>query len=228
MKQLELDYSPQEIAKATAKLYESHAVVVSSNGGHVVEGKSLLAVCGLGVDTTNTSTEVKRQIARHDFVEDVDFISCIDARYNKPGRKPVLYYFTLNAANHVLLAAMTTEGKVARQDAIDTKTSTGYDDDLGIIVGMVNAIQETRRTQDEHAKRLEVLEAKAVDGSDYVTIRGYCSIKGLPITEQAAAVRGRRASTICRARGLEIGTASSQIFGQVNTYPLDVLDAVFS
>ena len=86
-----------------------------------VEGKQLLEVCGYRTDAQVKQT-VERQIAKHSFVEGVDFNKRIDAS-SESRRKPTVYEFSMNAANHVLLSAMTDKGKAARQEAIDLQTT---------------------------------------------------------------------------------------------------------
>ena len=84
-----------------------------------VEGRRLLEVCGFS--TANERAEISRQIDKHSFVDGVDFMRSKDATHQKAGQKPIIYQFTMNAANHVLLAAMTEKGKEARQQAIDLR-----------------------------------------------------------------------------------------------------------
>lgn len=82
-----------------------------------VEGKQLLEVCGFS--TSNARAEIARQIERHEFAEGVDYGCSMIA--TPSGQKSKIYNFTMNAANHVLLAAMTEKGKEARQQAIDLR-----------------------------------------------------------------------------------------------------------
>jgi len=84
-----------------------------------VEGKQLLETCGF---SKNDSTAIKRQIEKHNFLVGKDFVPSMAE--STGGRPKEIYHFTLNAANHVLLAAMTEQGKAARQEAIDIKTNT--------------------------------------------------------------------------------------------------------
>lgn len=88
----------------------------------MVEGRRLLEVCGL--DTEKAAQSIARQIDKHGFEVGKDF--CTSMGKSTGGRAPTIYHFTLNAANHVLLAAMTEKGKAARQDAIDTKLEQQY------------------------------------------------------------------------------------------------------
>lgn len=81
-----------------------------------VEGKQLLEVCGFS--TSNAKARLDEQVTRHDFEINKDFTISIEREGNI---KRNVYHFTMNAANHVLLAAMTEKGKEARQQAIDLR-----------------------------------------------------------------------------------------------------------
>lgn len=85
-----------------------------------VEGGNLLEACGL--DTVRESQSLSRQIQKHGFIEGKDF--CTSMCKSPVGRPSVKFNFTLNAANHVLLAAMTEQGKAARQSAINAKVQS--------------------------------------------------------------------------------------------------------
>ncbi len=85
----------------------------------MVEGKQLLEICGFSL--SNPSQEIARQISKHSLVEGVDFAN--NMIVNGKARNKITS-FTVNAANHILLAAMTAEGKAARQEAIDLKRET--------------------------------------------------------------------------------------------------------
>lgn len=80
-----------------------------------VTGENLLNVCGYSYHKKNKTDKIKVQIKKHNFQEGEDFT------INKDGAW--VYQFSMNAANHVLLAAMTEKGKTARQQAIDLKTT---------------------------------------------------------------------------------------------------------
>ena len=82
-----------------------------------VEGKQLLDICGFSYGK-DSKKAIDRQIEKHAFSEGKDFSTSMS---KTSGRPSYTYQFTINAANHVLLAAMTQEGKAARQDAINAK-----------------------------------------------------------------------------------------------------------
>lgn len=83
-----------------------------------VEGKELIEVCGFAkVDNTT----IRNQIKKHNLEEGKDFMQ--SSAKSSGGRPSIIYQFTMNAANHILLAAMTEKGKKARQQAINLKES---------------------------------------------------------------------------------------------------------
>lgn len=110
------------LEQAENHLYRSFAVALH-DGEPMVEGKKLLEVCGFSYTGTegrdNSKRVLDRQIAKHtSFEEGVDFTVTLDG----DGRiRRSVYHFTVNAANHILLAAMTPEGRTARQEAIDMR-----------------------------------------------------------------------------------------------------------
>ena len=86
-----------------------------------VEGRQLLEACGYS--TTNAKARLDEQVAKHKFDINKDFTISIVRDGNVRRNE---YAFTLNAANHVLLASMTEQGKVARQEAIEDKYNSNY------------------------------------------------------------------------------------------------------
>lgn len=128
----------QTLNQAEQHLRDLNVVVTSSNGIECVDGITLLATCGYDFMVTidgdrqkdNSKRVIDRQIDKHGFVEGIDYVS----RKVKDGRvTKTEYRFTLDAANHVLLAAMTKEGKQARQTAINLATKVQSLDNTGLI-----------------------------------------------------------------------------------------------
>jgi hypothetical protein len=81
----------------------------------------------------------------------------------------------------------------------------------------------------EQKQRTEVLEIKfdALSGaSDYSTVRGYCNLNRIKVSERDANSLGRQAAKICRLKGYRIGKVPDERHGKVNSYPIEVLDEV--
>ena len=129
----------------------------------MVEGKQLLDVCGYNYGR-DSKKFLDRQIAKHGFVFGDDFT--IDTVVEGKIRRCV-YHFTLNAANHTLLAAMTEQGKAARQEAIDLKVNTTPALSGDPLLDMMQMMVESRKDHlaltakvEEQASKLAELEER--------------------------------------------------------------------
>lgn len=100
------------LEQASKYLIDSEIVDYTSMS---VSGEDLLSVCGYSYHKKNKTDKIKVQIKKHNLQEGQDFT------INKDGAW--VYEFSMNAANHILLAAMTDQGKAARQEAIDLSTT---------------------------------------------------------------------------------------------------------
>lgn len=86
-------------------------------------------------------------------------------------------------------------------------------------------------TTNELDNRLGVLEAeqsryKSPGGYKY-TILGYAKILGREISTAEASGKGKRASALCRQRGIELESTRDPRFGTVQLYPESVLKVIF-
>lgn len=107
---------------------------------------------------------------------------------------------------------------------------------------LVVAILERQAEQD---RRLAVLESEssttrelvalAVERADaaiayasgdtgYVTVVGFCNLRRLRLSRAEMANAGREATKLCEAKGIPVKRVSSEVWGTVNAYPVDVLD----
>ena len=53
------------------------------------------------------------------------------------------------------------------------------------------------------------------------------NMKGIKPNTYNSSVMGRKATKVCRTRGLLTGTVVDSKYGLINTYPLEVLDEIF-
>ena len=74
--------------------------------------------------------------------------------------------------------------------------------------------------------RLEHNERRAVT-SNHLTVIAYANMKGINPGSYNSSSVGRKATKLCRDRGLLTGTVVDSKYGLINTYPLEILDEVF-
>ena len=90
----------------------------------------------------------------------------------------------------------------------------------------------------EHERRIMALEveqdqakqaiAELLGGDDYATAKGYARTNNLPADRNTLNRVGRRAAAMCRDRGVRIGRVTDEVWGEVNSYPRQMLAAAFS
>ena len=74
--------------------------------------------------------------------------------------------------------------------------------------------------------RIEHNERRTIT-SNHLTVIAYANMKGInPSTYNSSSV-GRKATKLCRDRGLLTGTVVDSRYGYINTYPIEVLDEIF-
>lgn len=74
--------------------------------------------------------------------------------------------------------------------------------------------------------RLEHNERRAVT-SNHLTVIAYANMKGINAGSYNSSSVGRKATKLCRDRGLLTGTVVDSKYGLINTYPLEILDEIF-
>jgi phage regulator Rha-like protein len=115
---------------------------------------------------------------------------------------------------------------VLRWEQLETERTNPLSQ-LEILQQSVNLLvqQEQRITQVE--SKLQVLEAKTATRPDCFTIAGYGTLHRIPLNLKQAAFLGRKASSICKERGIKTDKIPDPRFGEVKLYPAQILDEVF-
>ncbi len=97
-----------------------------------------------------------------------------------------------------------------------------------MMIAQLQAQLQTKKEIAEIKEKVKEIEAKAVTSpTDYFTIAGYASLKGIKVDAPGAARLGKKASSICTANGYIMGRVNDPRFGSVKTYPVEALDVAF-
>lgn len=85
----------------------------------------------------------------------------------------------------------------------------------------------------EQQRRIDEVERLAIQANSYnsantgfLTVRAFANVRGIRLPLSEARDLGQRAAELCRRRGLPMGRARDELYGEVNSYPADVLDQV--
>jgi len=98
---------------------------------------------------------------------------------------------------------------------------------------MIKAAREQERRMAEQDQKLAEVRALAIQANSYnssdtgfLTVRAYAKIHGIRWSLARAQSVGQRAAKLCREDGIQTGQARDELFGQVNSYPVEVLDEI--
>jgi hypothetical protein len=59
-----------------------------------------------------------------------------------------------------------------------------------------------------------------------LSVRAFAAIHGWALLPTDAKEKDQRSEALCRELGIEMGSTEDELFGMVNTYPLEVLNEV--
>nr|DAS52509.1 MAG TPA: regulatory protein [Caudoviricetes sp.] len=92
-----------------------------------------------------------------------------------------------------------------------------------------NEVAETRENigvMQKEINRIEHNERRTIT-SNHLTVIAYANMKGINPGSYNSSSVGRKATKLCRDRGLLTGTVVDSRYGLINTYPLEILDEIF-
>lgn len=92
-----------------------------------------------------------------------------------------------------------------------------------------NEVAETKESIgiiQKNITRIEHNERRTIT-SNHLTVIAYANMKGLKPGSYNSSSVGRKATKLCRDRGLLTGTVVDSKYGYINTYPVEILDEIF-
>lgn len=96
------------------------------------------------------------------------------------------------------------------------------------ILAQLEVVRQLRFEQIKQATQIKELYARVPDGdTGYMTAIAYARMQDKKTPLSLAQKIGRKAGQICRDTGITIGKVPDERWGQVNSYPVEVLDEVF-
>jgi phage anti-repressor protein len=201
---------------------------VSERGGKkAVSARRLYGF--LGLNKTQWKRWYEKNIIKNPYaVENEDWIG-FDIMSN--GNESKDFALSINFAKKLSMQAKTDKGELARDyflwceqrlKEVSKPLST-----LDLLELTIKGMRENQQELQEVKKEVLELKAKTATRPDYFTIVGYGTLHGIHVGLTLAAALGRKATGICKARGIETDRIPDPRFGEVKMYPAFVLDEVF-
>lgn len=95
-----------------------------------------------------------------------------------------------------------------------------------MLVAQEKRVQQLEAGQQEIKDKVAMIEAKTTTRSNYFTIVGYATLHNIQCGLQLASSLGRKASQLCKLRGIETEEIPDPRFGKVKTYPESILSEI--
>lgn len=96
-----------------------------------------------------------------------------------------------------------------------------------LLIEQEKQIDALQKESHVHSQRLDHIEAKMDSPMQYCTIMGWAVISKKQVKVHKAAELGRKAKKLCDERGHPIDKVRDPRFGQVGSYPIEILKEVF-
>lgn len=150
--------------------------------------------------------------------------------YDAKGEKRPMYELTKRECLYVA-TKFNDEARaklVIRWEQLETQQFTKPLSQLEIIAQSAQILLEQDRRINNVEREVLELKAKTATRPNYFTIVGYGTLHKVSVNLKQASSLGRKASDICKRRGIEMDKMPDPRFGEVKLYPTDVLEEVFN
>jgi prophage antirepressor-like protein len=96
---------------------------------------------------------------------------------------------------------------------------------------MAELVCKALREQEQQITEVRALaiQANSYNSSNtgFFTVRAFANVHGFRLSLAEAKGIGKKAASVCRRDGITMGRARDELFGTVNSYPIEVLEEVF-
>jgi len=210
----------------------NHLIKIEEKGGkQVVSARDLYEF--LGLNKTHWKRWYTKNIVNNGFAADgVDYEGFA---LMANGNQVKDFALSMDFAKKIAMTTNTDKGEEARDYFLEmervawgskeTQLTTASSDDLILMLAQRNV--EVSKRMDTVEQDVKELKAQAKSDHGYYAVTGYASLQGFNVDSASAQKLGFAAGKICRANGYLIGKTPHVKYGNVNTYPEDVLETVF-
>jgi hypothetical protein len=101
---------------------------------------------------------------------------------------------------------------------------SGLDPTTALLVNNVLEMAKVKAEQAVTSNRLDHIEATISSGTGYQTISAWGKMNGAPMHLKSAQKLGFACATKCKKHGISIGKVPDERYGEVNSYPIDVIN----
>ena len=200
--------------------------ITEQNGQRAVSARELYEF--LGFDVKNWSRWYQKNIENNEFAfESVDYQTLF---IMKNGNETKDFALTIDFAKKLAMKANSAKGEEVREYFINCEKIAKQIKPLSqleILAQSAQILLEQERKINQVQEQVHLLEAKITTRPEYFTIAGYATLQKIDCGLKLASSLGRKASKLCKERGIETEEIPDPRFGLVKTYPTHILKEVF-
>ena len=198
--------------------------ITEQNGNQVVSARELHSFLEV---KTKFATWITNRIEKYEFIENQDYITISKILENGGGRT-IEYALTLDTAKELSMVENNDKGKQARKYFIEAEKKLNKPlSQIDILIQSAQMIKEQEKRIASVEDKVLQIDARTKTASDYFTIVGYATLNGISCGLKLASNLGRKATVLCKNRGLKTESLPDPRFGLVKTYPIQILKEVF-
>ena len=219
---------------------EALVTIKTTHAGPRVSARELYNA--LGLHSAHWAKWKKKNIEKNQFaIEGQDWV-LLTQRVKTPegGRPTDDFLLTMDFAKRLAMMTRTETGEKVRsyflacEEHMKQQAHAPLSPAEQLLYQAQLMVENERRvrTLEESHKTLEIkvneMEAKAsTTPADYYAVSGFARLNKIPVDMKLAISIGKMARSLCVTNGYSIGRVPDAKYGQVNTYPKDVLSVVF-
>ena len=172
------------------------------------------------------------------FEENLDYLMLKNEQALEAERARKDYYLTINCAKEIAMIQRTDKGKKARQYFLECERKLKENirplSQTEILVIAAQRLLDIERYNKELEAKLNKVEQLAVEANSYnssntgfMTIRGFCNVHKIKLPLKESQRKGREASKLVEELGIITKKSKDELFGEVRSYPIEVLEEIF-
>ncbi len=198
--------------------------ITEQNGRQAVSARELYE--RLGYNTAVWSRWYKKNIIQNPFaIENQDYVG-FNIMLN--GNQVQDFALSIDFAKRLSMMARTETGEQIRNYFIEVENrATKPKSAAELLLQQCQIMVEHERRMSQLEEKVGEIEAKTTTRPDYFTVVGYATIRRIPCGLSLASRMGRRASQLCKERGIPTDEIPDPRFGKVKLYPKHILQEVF-
>ncbi|GIZ15102.1 antA/AntB antirepressor family protein [Capnocytophaga catalasegens] len=167
------------------------------------------------------------------FTENIDYQAInifVQASNGIGGTNKKDYALSLDCAKEISMLQRSEKGKQARQYFLECEKLAKQIKPLSqleILAQSAQILLEQDRRINQVQEQVNLIEAKLTTRPEYFTVAGYASLLRIDCGIKLASSLGRKASKLCKERGIPTEEIPDPRFGLVKTYPAHILKEIF-